>query len=70
MRLEVAVGNAGAIALYKKLGFTQFGMYTDYYDDHTDALRMQKVLVRVSQLSQRFIRGTNRRLILPAVRQH
>ena len=22
-----------------------FGMYTDYYDDHTDALRMQKVLV-------------------------
>ena len=45
MRLEVAVGNAGAIALYKKLGFSQFGMYTDYYDDHTDALRMQKVLV-------------------------
>jgi len=45
MRLEVAVGNAGAINLYKKLGFSQFGMYTDYYDDHTDALRMQKVLV-------------------------
>ncbi|MBT3136595.1 GNAT family N-acetyltransferase/peptidase C39 family protein [Alteromonas sp. ALT199] len=45
MRLEVAVGNAGAITLYKKLGFSQFGMYTDYYDDHTDALRMQKVLV-------------------------
>ena len=45
MRLEVAVGNSGAIALYKKLGFSQFGMYTDYYDDHTDALRMQKVLV-------------------------
>ncbi|AXT37417.1 GNAT family N-acetyltransferase [Alteromonas sp. BL110] len=45
MRLEVAVGNAGAIALYKKLGFSQFGMYSDYYDDHTDALRMQKVLV-------------------------
>ncbi|MEC8231967.1 MAG: GNAT family N-acetyltransferase/peptidase C39 family protein [Pseudomonadota bacterium] len=45
MRLEVAVGNTGAIALYKKLGFSQFGMYTDYYDDHTDALRMQKVLV-------------------------
>ena len=45
MRLEVAVGNEGAIKLYKKLGFSQFGMYTDYYDDHTDALRMQKVLV-------------------------
>lgn len=45
MRLEVAVGNAGAIALYKKLGFSQFGMYSDYYDDHTDALRMQKLLV-------------------------
>jgi ribosomal protein S18 acetylase RimI-like enzyme len=46
MRLEVAEWNTGAIALYKKLGFSQFGMYTDYYDDHTDALRMQKVLVK------------------------
>jgi len=46
MRLEVAEWNTKAIALYKKLGFSQFGMYTDYYDDHTDALRMQKVLVK------------------------
>ncbi len=45
LSLEVAVGNAGAIALFKKLGFSQLGMYTDYYDGHTDALSMQKILV-------------------------
>ena len=44
MRLEVAVSNTGAIALYNKLGFSQFGMYTDYYQDHSDAIRMQKLL--------------------------
>ncbi|BFT30848.1 GNAT family N-acetyltransferase/peptidase C39 family protein [Alteromonas sp. D210916BOD_24] len=51
MRLEVAVSNIGAIALYNKLGFSQFGMYSDYYDDHTDALRMQKVLVPSKSLN-------------------
>ncbi|MEW9799214.1 GNAT family N-acetyltransferase/peptidase C39 family protein [Alteromonas sp. CYL-A6] len=45
MRLEVSTDNHGAVALYTRLGFRRFGMYTDYYDDHSDALRMQKVLV-------------------------
>jgi ribosomal protein S18 acetylase RimI-like enzyme/predicted double-glycine peptidase len=42
MRLEVATDNKAAIALYKSLGYLTFGSYRDYYDDHTDATRMQK----------------------------
>jgi len=42
MRLEVAQDNIPAIKLYKKLGFVTFGTFHDYYEDHRDALRMQK----------------------------
>ncbi|RDV24250.1 GNAT family N-acetyltransferase [Alteromonas aestuariivivens] len=44
MRLEVAQGNAAAIRLYERLGFSPFGMYLEYYEDKSNALRMQKVL--------------------------
>ncbi len=42
MRLEVAVGNKAAIELYEGMDYRIFGRYPDYYDDHTDALRMHK----------------------------
>lgn len=42
IRLEVAVGNEAAIKLYQSLGYKTFGTYTKYYDDESDALRMQK----------------------------
>lgn len=48
MRLEVAGTNAAAIALYRKLGYTQFGLYRDYYEDHGDALRMEKCVHRLA----------------------
>lgn len=44
MRLEVSSENHQAIRLYEKLGFQQFGVYPSYYEDDTDALRMQKRL--------------------------
>ena len=36
MRLEVSSKNTSAIALYETLGYKQFGLYQDYYEDHTD----------------------------------
>lgn len=42
MRLEVAIDNHSALRLYQSLGYTIFESITDYYDDHRDALRMQK----------------------------
>ncbi|MBI5461577.1 MAG: GNAT family N-acetyltransferase/peptidase C39 family protein [Gammaproteobacteria bacterium] len=45
MRLEVRPDNAGAIALYRKYGYRQFGVLDDYYEDHADALRFEKLMV-------------------------
>jgi ribosomal protein S18 acetylase RimI-like enzyme len=42
MRLEVSKENDVAIKLYERLGYTVFGELPDYYEDHSDALRMQK----------------------------
>lgn len=45
MRLEVRKDNGGAIRLYEKMGYRQFGYYEDYYEDHQDALRFQKRII-------------------------
>jgi ribosomal protein S18 acetylase RimI-like enzyme len=44
MRLEVATDNVAGIALYRKAGYRPFGLYHDYYDDHGDAVRMEKCI--------------------------
>jgi ribosomal protein S18 acetylase RimI-like enzyme len=44
LRLEVAATNGAAIALYRKAGYQPFGLYRDYYEDHGDALRMEKCI--------------------------
>jgi ribosomal protein S18 acetylase RimI-like enzyme len=49
MRLEVATDNHSAIKLYESLGYTTFDSLTDYYDDHRDALRMQKRIRYVAE---------------------
>jgi ribosomal protein S18 acetylase RimI-like enzyme len=46
MRLEVHVRNKRAIARYEKSGYRLFGKHRDYYDDHGDALRFEKLLGR------------------------
>ena len=45
MRLEVHVNNETAIELYKRLGYREFAIYPDYYEDHAPAIRMEKSLV-------------------------
>ncbi|MDG4719458.1 MULTISPECIES: peptidase C39 family protein [Thalassospira] len=45
LRLEVSQKNGRAIALFGELGYREFALYPDYYPDHSNALRMEKVLV-------------------------
>ncbi|WP_114097515.1 peptidase C39 family protein [Thalassospira profundimaris] len=45
LRLEVSQKNARAISLFRAAGYREFALYPDYYPDHSDALRMEKVLV-------------------------
>lgn len=47
LRLEVSENNQAAINLYHKLGFREFGHYDAYYEDQTDAIRMQKPIRHV-----------------------
>lgn len=42
MRLEVHPANTAALRLYERLGYRRFGVYHDYYEDHADALRLEK----------------------------
>lgn len=44
LRLEVRTDNRAAIALYERLGYHRFGLKHDYYEDHADALCMEKRL--------------------------
>lgn len=44
MRLEVRRDNARALAFYEKAGYRAFSTYPDYYEDHVDAVRMEKAL--------------------------
>lgn len=45
MRLEIRIDNHVAEHLYSAAGYRKFGTYEDYYEDHADALRMEKSLV-------------------------
>jgi ribosomal protein S18 acetylase RimI-like enzyme len=48
LRLEVAKKNIAAMRLYEQNGYRIFGEYSDYYEDHSDALRMQKCIYSVT----------------------
>ncbi|WP_246065579.1 GNAT family N-acetyltransferase/peptidase C39 family protein [Hydrocarboniclastica marina] len=53
MRLEVRTDNPAAIALYRRLGYRQFGTLKDYYADHGDALRFERRIL-FSRPGERF----------------
>ncbi|MDP4529391.1 GNAT family N-acetyltransferase/peptidase C39 family protein [Alkalimonas delamerensis] len=42
LRLEVRPDNQGAIVLYRRHGYQEFAIRHDFYEDHSDALCMQK----------------------------
>ncbi|MCB1382007.1 MAG: GNAT family N-acetyltransferase/peptidase C39 family protein [Notoacmeibacter sp.] len=44
LRLEVREDNRRAIGLYERSGYRRIGRYLDYYGDHTNALRYEKLL--------------------------
>ncbi|MBI4183639.1 MAG: peptidase C39 family protein [Proteobacteria bacterium] len=44
MRLEVRPDNPRAIARYRESGYREIGVYPNFYEDHADALRMEKML--------------------------
>ena len=44
MRLELRPDNVAALQLYHSLGYRQFGYVADYYEDHADAIRLEKSL--------------------------
>jgi ribosomal protein S18 acetylase RimI-like enzyme len=44
MRLEVSQHNRTAQKLYRELGYDEFAVFLDYYEDHANALRMEKDL--------------------------
>ncbi len=49
LRLEVSDVNHRAMALYKSMGYREFGHYDAYYEDQTNAIRMQKTLRHESE---------------------
>ncbi|RON02616.1 ribosomal-protein-alanine N-acetyltransferase [Pseudomonas brassicacearum] len=42
LRLEVRTDNPAAIALYERNGYRRFALIRNYYEDHADALRLEK----------------------------
>lgn len=44
LRLEARYDNAPAIALYRRMGYREFGRYPSYYADGAEALRFEKRL--------------------------
>ncbi|MDX5408232.1 MAG: peptidase C39 family protein [Chromatiaceae bacterium] len=46
LRLEVRFDNIGAIKLYQKLHYHEFAVKHDFYEDHSDAICMQKQVIQ------------------------
>jgi ribosomal protein S18 acetylase RimI-like enzyme len=51
LRLEVHEKNHGAVKVYGKAGYRQFGRHACYYEDRGDALRFEKQLLTPASAS-------------------
>ena len=50
LRLEVRYDNVAAIRLYQKLNYHEFAVKHDFYEDHSDAICMQKQVIQFTDL--------------------
>lgn len=48
MRLEVSPDNVVAVGLLRSAGYRSFGLIHDYYEDHGDALRLEKRIANIT----------------------
>lgn len=53
LRLEVSVGNKSALALYQKSGYGVIGRVAGYYEDGSDAWRLEKRLPKPAPTGRR-----------------
>ncbi|BAW80949.1 GNAT family acetyltransferase [Candidatus Nitrosoglobus terrae] len=44
LRLEIRKDNRASLSLFNRLGYKKFGEFASYYEDHMDALRLEKTL--------------------------
>lgn len=44
LRLEIRKDNAPSLRLFNRLGYKKFGEFADYYEDHMEAVRLEKTL--------------------------
>ncbi|MCP1445691.1 ribosomal-protein-alanine acetyltransferase [Pseudomonas sp. GGS8] len=51
LRLEVRIDNLMAIALYERNSYRRFALIHDYYQDHADALRLEKCIIVAKGIS-------------------
>jgi ribosomal-protein-alanine acetyltransferase len=51
LRLEVRKDNSAAIKLYRKLQYHEFAIKHDFYEDHADAICMQKQIIQFNSNS-------------------
>ena len=51
LRLEVRFDNLSAIRLYQKLNYHEFAVKHDFYEDHSDAICMQKQIIQFDSAS-------------------
>lgn len=70
MRLELRPDNAAALQLYHSLGYRQFGYVADYYEDHADAIRLEKSLAPELTTDLATVPHYRQSWSSPAVRRH
>ena len=62
IRLEIRKDNFNSIKLFQRMGYQQFGVHSEYYEDHMDAVRMEKRLPLITEIDREIITETTTHL--------